>query len=848
MPSLSTTIRPLRIIALIIAAAATITCGGDSGSGPGDDGDQPITLSISLSASSAIPPDPVGVDGIPADMDVASLYAEVSTTGGAQTVTFLNRRDDGSVYMVAPLNADDPVGGGSVDVRVTDGANVTSNTVPLNVEPLPAATTTIQEIVTKMQALMDSRLALHGRTREELRSLSAASMTTLDYPLFMAQHILDSPDNTNSVRATVDGPVPFFENATIDFDLADRLFSRIGFAEFLDEETAGVDSLSVESGMQALSETIRTSATRARRSALSATACIDQGTLGIDSAPALDNAMSLAQFSARRLDGASGQVLQDIGSAFGVVGVIPDPTTKAIAATMGGVTYVYTLLNTATMNLLPSDFDNSATNYVPNPATLNEDAMPGFWNQFKVTAVSAGWQMDKDILDAIFQLAGFQDMGGIQWFNDIIESELGREVNSYVIGQAINTLIGEVTGGESIIEVCPGTWPDIDCTDQPYSKPTIPSGTSIVQGAEHNTYKPNDVGVSQLKVETDPDHFGGRLAFETKPIEVKGIRVVVSPNQVQAKTSEIMTFDAEVQNADDTSLRWIVPAGFTRIDEVGSSVVVQAPADPWDPAVILTARSLANTGLREGKVDSDPRDGLATISHNDSVAIQIDPGYKCVPNGTKFTFQPIVAGIDEYTVIWKMVSGYGSINQNTGEYTAPSAGQTDDVISAEVEGYPEAIDYANVRVGACTCNYLIDIVGAGSLHAEGGDIAYQFSDFGDDFRVYTFFVMIDDPDIPDNVAVGMSLSPTSDGQVAPAIGETGTYELQLSFINEFNESWTTLDSLSVVTINILQHTDTYMVANINGTIAQGEGPSRTTCIVNGSFRAGRWADNGWPCE
>jgi hypothetical protein len=749
---------------------------------------------------------------------------------------------------VTPLNADDPAGGGSVDVRVTDGANVTSNTVSLDVEPLPAATVTIQDIVTKMQALMDGWLGIHGRTREELRSMSASSMTALDYPLFMAQHILDSPDNPNSLRATVDGPVPFYDNATLDFDIANRLLSRVGFGDFLDEETAGIDSLAVEPGIQAFSETIPSSGSPPQRSALEAATCIDQGQLGITTAGALDNAMSVSQFSARRLDGASGQVVQDIGGAFGMLGVIPTPATKAAAGITGGITYVYTLLNTASTNLLPSDFDNSKTDYVPHPDTFNEDGVLGYWDQFEVTAVSTGWQMDKDVLEAIFELANFSDLGGIEWFNDLIESDLGREVNSYVIGNAIKALINEVTGGESFIEVCPGTWPDIDCTFPPYSKPTIPSGTSIVFGEEHNSYKPNEVGVSQLKIETDPNHFGGRLAFETKPIEVKGIRVVVTPDDAEAETMEILTFDANVLNADDTRVRWIMPAGFTKIDEVGNSVVIQAPESEWDPPVLLKARSLANTGIREGKVESDPRDGLATISHEDSVRISIDPGYKCLGNSETFTFNADVAGLDDYTVIWKRVSGYGSINENTGEYTAPPVGTTDDIISAEVEGYPDAIDYANVRVGACTCNYLIDIVGAGNLQAEGGDIAYLFSDLGDGFHNYAFFIELPDSSVPDNVAVGMSLVPTEDGQVAPRPGETGTYDLQVSFINEFNQSWTTVDSMATVTINILEHTDNYMVANFSGTIAQGEGASRTTCLVNGSFRAGRWDGGRWPCE
>ena len=158
-------------------------------------------------------------------------------------------------------------------------------------------------------------------------------------------------------------------------------------------------------------------------------------------------------------------------------------------------------------------------------------------------------------------------------------------------------------------------------------------------------------------------------------------------------------------------------------------------------------------------------------------------------NTEKFTFEANVIGVEEYTVVWKLEEGYGQINENTGEYTAPPVGVTDDVISAQVVGFPDAKDYAKVRVGACVCAYNISIIGAGNLSAEGGDIAYLFSDLPDGFHTYTFFVQLDDPSIPEDVGVGMTLGPTEDGGVAPRPGVIGTYDLQMSFFNGFG-SWT----------------------------------------------------------
>jgi len=671
-----------------------------------EEGAEPVTLAISLVPSSAVPPDEVEVVGIPDNVDAAPLYADITTQEGTRYKALLDERDDGSVVMVTPLHADSPTDGGPVSVQVTNGDNVTSNAAPFDIQPLPPATVTIQDVVTKLQVLADLRLTLNGRTREQLRALAGSEMTAIDFPLFMAQHILDSPDNDNSLRASVDGPVPFFDNATFDFDLANRLLSRTGIDGFLDQEIASLDGMT-------LGSTIDTSPWRgaaltadAYGVAATTSGCIDQGTLGIDTAPELDNAMSVAQFSVRRLDGASGKVVRDLSGGFTALGVIPLPVAKSTSHVMGGVIYVYKLLNEASSSLLPTDFNNGATTYTANPAKLNEDALLGFWNEFKVTAVSEGWDVDADVLKAIFKLAKFKDLGGIKLFDDKVPSEFAQRAKNYLFSEAIKFVIDDATQGGSYLQICPGTWPDIDATLPPYSKPSIPSGTSITLGEEHNAYEPKEIGISQLKVETGPDRFGGRLAFETGPIEVKQIQVSVSPDRYAAETSEILTFEAVVNNADDDRVKWTVPAPFAVVENLGNVIVIQAPDEPWE-TVILKARSISNWGLREGKIDSDPRDGVATIEHKEG-GVKVSPPFACVAPNESQSFTAEVLGVENQEVDWSL-EGPGLMIGN--EYTAPStAGGEATVIANSVE-VPSLTGAARVLVGECQCAWVASVSG-----------------------------------------------------------------------------------------------------------------------------------------
>ncbi len=207
------------------------------------------------------------------------------------------------------------------------------------------------------------------------------------FPLWVAQELLDDPSNPSSLRAMVDGPVPVLGNATLDFDLANRLLSLAGGASFFSEEIASVDSFVAANGPLSFLTT-RTSPGKASVSVV-AGGCIEGGDYGIDDAGSLDKAMWAARFAINRLDGASGEYVDDLGNFVAIMGVIPE--LKPLATAVGGALFVYKAMNQAAGAVLPSSFDNTATDFeIQDKTEFFEDDEGGNWAKFKVTAVSRG--------------------------------------------------------------------------------------------------------------------------------------------------------------------------------------------------------------------------------------------------------------------------------------------------------------------------------------------------------------------------------------------------------------------------------------------------------------------------
>jgi len=843
--------RPLSLFFKLITGLALLSCGGDSATTPETTG--PTTLSIGLSKSSALPSERVLITGILPAQELSGVYARVQDpAGGGETVSYVGRNEEGNPFVVVPLfpDAANMAEGGTVALTLL-GDELSSNTVTLTIQALPAASVTIQEEVTHLQDLLSSWLALYGTSRTALRAMDPATMPIQLFPLWVAQELLDDPANPNSLRAMVDGPVPLLDNQTIDFELANRLLSLVDGESFFNEEIASVDSFVSANG--ALSFLTTTNSMRKAAASVAAEGCIEGGDYGINDAASLDDAMWAARFAINRLDGASGEYLDDLGNFVSAMGVIPE--LKPLAGAVGGALFVYKAINQAAGAVLPSSFNNSATDFeIQDKTQFFEDDEGGHWAKFKVTAVSQGWKMDQFILDSIATFAGFEDFGG---FSTITEGmgKLAANLTDFAINTAVSQAIGAATNGSDIVEICAGVWPDIDISEPTYAKASIPLGTSI-KFVDSTNFKTVEPGNSEIRLETKPGTFGGASpAIKQKPVKVLRIDVTVLPDAAQMDPQEQKSFTASVTNANDDQVDWIVPAGLQEISRsvAGNTITIETPENPWSPPFSLIARSQANTGAREGKVDSDPREGGTVISVKGK-KVTVTPHSKCIGNDEPLQFSAAVTGVENPVIKWS-VDGYGHIGEDTGLYTSPPIGSTDDLIIAEVVGQdPPLMGYAYVQVGACVCYFDIAVGGNSTWSAGGSDVAYLVSEFSPtEGAIQWYFIIPEGINGESPAGFTASVGSTED-KIIPQPGDTGDWKMNMGYTSSQGESWgvSQVDSMVTATLHVDEMTDTFMRGSMTGTAVQRGDPedpdlitSRVFITVN--FRAGKWDGGAWPC-
>ncbi|HEX5131335.1 MAG TPA: hypothetical protein VFX92_02480 [Candidatus Krumholzibacteria bacterium] len=841
--------RIARAVAVVLVLLLP-SCGGDSGTTPDDPG-TPKTLTIALSSASAMPGATVMIIGVPASTNLVGAHARIEDVASdGESSAYVGRDGAGNVYLVTPLRPATTgiADGGDVDVSLA-GNGITSNRVRLAIEPLPAANTTVDAQVTLLQDLATAWFAFHGTSRAELRALDTNAIPPRLFPLWVAQQLLDDPANPNSLRAMVDGTAPLLGATAIDFELADRLISTTDWQNFFSEGMTGLESLSPLSLPDAPG-----ASERAQPGRPAAAGCIDGGNYGITGAPALDRAMCAARFAGRRLDGASGQYVGDLARFVSIMGTIPE--LRPLATVAGGFLFIYQSVNQAASAVLPSAFADGATDFdIKDKEQFYEDDDGGNWANFRVTAVSDGWQMDEFILGSIATVAGFSDFGG---FASITEGlgELAANLTEFAINDAVAAAISAAANGGSLVEICGGTWPDIDASDLLYSEASIPFGTSV-QFVDRTFFDTKEPGTSTIKVETTGGNFGGAHTSKSKPVEVLTITVNVDPASATLETDTEASFTATVVNSNDDRVDWIVPAGLQEISRSNfdKTITVKTPSTPWSPVYTLTARSLANTGSREGKVTSDPRDGGAVIAHA-GARIVISPHGKCVGNNETIPFTVTVTGVDNPVVVWTIDTGYGTINPNTGLYKAPPMGTSDDVIVATVVGHPELTDHATVHVGSCECYFDISVGGASSWHVVGSAGHYTTFGVGEGGIIQWQFA---NPDGPGGEPITGNFTASligGAGNPVPSPGSVGLYQVNAVYIDpsEVN-SWTAAqdDPDAILNLDIIEYTSTYMEGRFTGVAVQRsdpQDPDRITSMVNVNvvFRTGLWNSGKYPCN
>ena len=714
-----------------------------------------------------------------------------------------------------------PNQGGIFQVRIRGGNN-DSPLHTLTVDPLPEAPGAFADLVATMRVHLELQAAQVGTTLEDLQSTAAGELNPGLLPLKLAQSYLDSDADAHDLTDLAANADDFLDAETAD--LLDRLFGYFDLERYLELQ---IESL--EPGSLPFMDP-----------AASRRACISAGP-EISSAPELSQAMIRSAVAAYGADPDSdaGRILSSGGTmltgagfvpGYGRVAAVAGVALSAVNAAMGAIAGTY-----------PSSFVSIECE-VDKTEFAEDSTETATWEKVWVVAASTGWSADQFIATSVISLLGgaISDAGAAK----ILDSDILRDVAGLGLGAGAAELF-EDTG---VIELCPREW-RVDISSPLYSTAAALNHRFEVD-IPGQTVTPKEVGSDQLRVAAQAPQFGGREIHIDVPMQVKQIQVLTNPDVIVVENpGESININAEIINADLTTLRWTPERGGWD-DGLGSDTndgrtrSLETPTQPEAYPFLVRIESLTRNGLRESGIPQ--RIGYVSVRYNDP-RIQIDPQYVCISPGERQQFTAEVVGVEDYTVVWNVIEGYGSIDEN-GLYQSLSGGTSNAVIEAKLEGNEAVSDTARLDAGACNCSLDVSITGDSSWSQQSSQAAFLVSSFEDLFYQFFFGLDLEGPPL-----IGASFGGFDD-QPSPRPGDTGTWRASFVY-STASESWAGIWDdekipLPGVSITITEFTESYMVGYFSGNAFQlnENGEVSSVVGVNVDFRAGYWDGGAWPCE
>lgn len=845
-----------RFVATVVLALATgsliSSCGGDSGTSPDDGGDEtPRVLAISLDQSRGAPAGRIALDGLPDDVDAA--YGLVTLPGAARRadgsaraetpdtfgIAFIRREDAGD-SLVVPLHPVDPMAGGTVEIQITNGSTLTSNTVTLEIDGLDPAPGAYASMVANLQTLHEAWIAHHGTTKEALRAATADQLTPVELQLLLFHGIIDHPDNPNSLAAFAAGDVPLAGDDVVERDVLDALTALSGVDGFIASQAALVDTLTPPAPSAQSYAASFAPRGPARRD------CIEAPTFDIGSS----DCFKLAEVMAYRAEldfeeNSAVQQLQD--DAVDVVSTALGYTRGAVVAWgIANTAWAADNIQAGSRGVYPAQFVSDATDFTTSPEVIPEDfTSPGQWSAFRVTAASEGWRFDDVVKDAFDKAKGLKGgFGGNTVDGLIADAANGQGVQDAVgmMEDSVKNAAWEKAAQElglddlTRLEYCPQTWPNIDCTGLPFSEGSSPD---LQVDSEALTYEPDRVGSSTLQVQTSSIFGLVTPTAETKTIETRRIEVFIDPFQATATTDETMNFTVRVENAENEEVEWYPGEGGSLPQDFqpdGSSLTIVTPSEEWESPILVKARSLADTGLREGKVNSDPREDEAPVAYEDG-GVTVSPAFVCLTPDEPQTFSAVVTELENQEVTWTW-EGVGSMTGAT--YTAPSTAGGEAVIIATSVENTDLKGFAQVVVAGCRCAFGATLSGDVS-DSWTGDYAVWSSVQGGGTS-FQFFPSSSNP------------TPILTGSVGTDItaGMTGTFDLlSVQYFDGTAEGSFVgpVDGESPPQLQIFENDGVTIEGAITGTLGAGTVTEPRRATLNVSFKAAELTSNGGiPCS
>ncbi len=774
-----------RIVILLIPIVLMLSgCGGggDGGTAPPPAGSLDDAI---LSLDTSAPGGRVGIGGLPASKIYEGYEVVFLDAAGAEIFTMpVEEPDGGQPWFLAPFHPLTPADGGSVQLRITNGA-VRSPDLSLDLGGLPAAPGRFLQFVDRLRAHIDQRAIAEGSSFDELAALEIEAVETRLLPLKFAQVFVDDPGHPHSLARIADGSSDYLD--AVGSDLLDRIFA---FSNLDSLVQADIDHMGdPQPGTLAWSGDAQDKS------------CVSMGPT-VSTAPQLAEAMQKA-FAAQvaiNPDGAPAKIVAAAGLTLAAAAFVP--ALNGAAAVLGAGLYAYQTSREYIANTYPSAF-------VSLDFQLDRDWMPedeaGFaqWSEVYVVAKSNGWVADKAVFDAVMQLVGLglgtAGAGRIRdsdFLRDAALGDVGMSVGFYLEGQP-----------SGVVEFCSQHW-RVDITDLPYSEGRAVIGR--VSTSDFREIRPLMVGPDVVKVSAVSSQFGFRTISGEQAIETRVIRVVATPSDIVVENAgDLVAITTTIENANNERLYWDNTQGTwedggTQPTNGPGTRTLRTPVNENLYPFLVSVESLSRDGLRAS--NDPPRMDIVTVRLLQG-RITVDPGYACVANGESRQFSATVEGLQNTAVTWSLEPAntggrvVGSVS-GTGLYTVPANGSaTMRLVATSVEN-PQISGWAELDAGVCQCHWLLTIDADGSWEGDFASHGYA-ADWG------VFQMQFD----TDGGNIGGSCVAVAGG---PAAGQTGSWPCTFTFIAG-GRAWSGgFDSEGTsATLTVFEHEE-QMVSEVSG--------------------------------
>lgn len=644
------------------------------------------------------PLDGVEIFGLPEGMQ--GLVLEYRPEGATTSrFALLDPLEDDRWMMYVPYLDDAPGGAGPMELWILSETE-RFPLVSIHSQPLPPAPGTAAALSAGLTALSTLTGELLGSDPTPyLNSPPGAIPPTLQ-PVVMIDRMLRDPENPNNLTAFLNGTAPVWQDLEMEVTEIEPLLAKMGLVERTDElqalltESLSGTPASAPAGLRQLSSPV---------SVRSESIFISIANLG-----QLAEAMN-KQCAADRMANPSPEV-QNLKTKANIAAAIvglAGPVGAVAAASFSVGNWALDTYSQVIANSWPSDVSNGQLHFSPT-FSVEDDCDPASW-ELTFNASSRDWSLDKTVVTgAISFLSAYKagsealsataNLGLRAGVAASAEDATGTATG--LINEFSNMTLDKTFPSTAVIPIPKSVWSGIRVTDGDFGLIEVEyEGSSVKQGATLRDIVPNEVGLTTIRVRTQPGALGSCAGVEgaAQTYEVRENKISLTPSGGQVKANDEITFTAVVTDANNLALEFEVSHGvmFEENHNLTTGVHVgkwRAPpeAEMPDGPITITARSLASECLREGV----ERSREAILTPFETEYILIPSSVTCLPEGAQETFEVLDVKFGEVPpVTWELI-GSGSLapSGSSAVFTAGQPGQVSIRATVETEEEPVVLE------------------------------------------------------------------------------------------------------------------------------------------------------------